>query len=152
MHYRKSKSNYISYKIVSQISYLIRYALCCITIEKVPIFESETLQWIWSIALGGVIYTILWAICYLLVNFTSNKIDVTDSCQKSILYFLLYLPLIFITFLILKILTVYGILPISNNITFNLFDFLGEKFAQLIMFLWGIIVKVTEGISNSLTS
>ncbi len=149
MNYRHySKLNYILYQLISLISYLIRYILCYLTIESIPIFESEAMQWIYSITFGGLIYTVFWSICYPLVRLISNKFDITHSYQKSLLYFFLYLPLILVSYLILKELTVHGLLPINMDTAFNLWEFLAQKFSDLIMFLFNFIASITEGIST----
>jgi hypothetical protein len=99
------------YPIVSRLSFLIRFLLCFVTIERLPIFANEGINWLLGQALS--IYTIFWLICYTAVGVLSSRFDIQDATAKSILYFLLYLPLIGIYWLTLSLLTFLHILPIS---------------------------------------
>ncbi len=99
------------YQVVSSLSLVIRFWLCYITIETLPIFSDESIEWI----LGQIIsiYTIFRLICYPVVGKISRKTEIKSPTVKSILYFALYFPLAGIYWLILLILThVVGILPI----------------------------------------
>lgn len=99
------------YPIVSSLSFIIRFWLCYITIETLPIFSNEAIEWI----LGQVIsiYTIFRLICYPAVGIIARKMEIKSSTANSVIYFFLYLPLIGIYWLVLLILThVVGILPI----------------------------------------
>ena len=99
------------YPIVSRLSFLIRFLLCFVTIERLPIFANEDLNWLLGQVLS--IYTIFWLICYIAVGEISSRFDMRDATTKSILYFILYLPLIGSYWLILTVLTYFNVLPIS---------------------------------------
>lgn len=149
MYYRRSQYDSYLYPVVRVLSYAIRYAMCYLTIEQIPIFESDTAQWIWSAIFGGVIYSVFWFICYHLVRKITEKTDIVNSSTKSILYFLLYIPLIAITIVVLEILTAFGVLPISNEITFNLFEFLIECFANYMTFFINLVTEIALGVSKA---
>jgi len=98
------------YQIISTISIIIRFILCWATIEKYPIFANENIQWIfWQIIS---IYTILRIITYSITNKKILKYWIKKSERKSAIYFIVYIPLIGITFWILRILTKTHILPL----------------------------------------
>lgn len=101
------------YRIVSTISFIIRYLLCFFTIEAVDIFADAGAQVLWSFVFGGVLYFIFNLICFPIVGAISQKIGFQSSAFKSFLYFVLYLPLVFVTYGILLLLTHFGVLPIS---------------------------------------
>ena len=101
------------YSFISFISFIIRYLICYFTIDSFPIFESEASQTLWSAIFGGVIYAILRLICYPIVGVISRKYNVQSSAIRSALYFVLYLPLVGITYAILLFLTHLEILPIQ---------------------------------------
>lgn len=99
------------YPIVSSLSLIIRFWLCYMTIETLPIFSNETIEWILGQVLS--IYTIFRLICYPIVGMIVGKMEIESSTAKSIMYFFLYLPLIGIYWVVLLILThIVGILPI----------------------------------------
>lgn len=147
-----SKIGGFLYKIVKVISFVLRYLLCYITIEKIPIFESETAQWFWSALFGCVIYSILLAVCYPLVGFISKKICIESSFAKSILYFILYLPLVLITYLVLLCFTRFGMLPISAEITFNLTVWITEKAQSICQWFVNIFLSYIERVVSKLSS
>ncbi len=101
------------YRIVSTISFITRYLLCVFTIEKVDIFKDTGAQILWSFVFGGVLYSVFNLICFPIVGAVSQKLGFESSAFKSFLYFVLYLPLIFVTYGILLLLTHFGVLPIS---------------------------------------
>lgn len=140
------------YPIIAVFSYIGRYILCYLTIEQIPIFESEAAQWFWSALFGGVLYTVFYFICYYEVGAISKKFNVKSSSAKSALYFVLYLPLIGIAILTLWLLTHFGVLPISAEITFNLGVWIAEKIQDFFQFLLNMIIRITEGISKTSTS
>lgn len=142
----------ISYKIVKVISFVLRYLLCYFTIEKIPIFESETVQWFWSALFGGVIYSILLAVCYPLAGFISKKFCIESSSVKSILYFILYLPLVLITYLVLLCFTRFGMLPISAEITFNLTVWVTEKAQSICQWFVDIFISYIDRVVSKLSA
>lgn len=146
-----SKIGGFLYKIVKVISFVLRYLLCYITIEKIPIFESETAQWFWSALFGGVIYSILLAVCYPLVGFISKKICIESSSAKSILYSILYLPLVLITYLVLLCFTRFGMLPISAEITFNLTVWVIEKAQSICQWFVNIFISYINRVVSKLS-
>lgn len=101
------------YRIVSTISFIVRYLLCFFTIEAVDIFADAGAQILWSFVFGGVLYFIFNLICFPIVGAVSQKLGFESSAFKSFLYFVLYLPLVFVTYGILLLLTHFGVLPIS---------------------------------------
>lgn len=101
------------YRIISKISLVIRYLLCFFTIEAVDIFADAGVQILWSALFGFIIYYVFNLICFPIVGAISQKIGFESSAFKSLLYFLLYLPLIGLTYGILLLLTHFGVLPIS---------------------------------------
>lgn len=103
----------MSYRIVSTISFIVRYLLCFFTIEAVDIFADAGAQVLWSFVFGGVLYFIFNLICFPIVGAVSQKWCIESSAFKSFLYFVLYLPLIGLTYGILLLLTHFGVLPIS---------------------------------------
>jgi len=132
------------YKVIKTISFLIRYGLCCITIEQVLLFESETAQWLWSLlwslSIGGILYKILKKICYAVVGAISQKFSINSSSAKSILYFFLYVFVVLIIFGILKILTYFGVLPIGIEVTFNPLEWFIEKAQNIFQTLWDCVI------------
>jgi hypothetical protein len=99
------------YPIVSTASILVRFYLCYITIEQLPIFANGSINWVFGQIIS--IYTIFRLICYPLVGHISQSFGIESAVTKSVLYLILYLPLIAIYWLILLLLThVFGILPI----------------------------------------
>lgn len=101
------------YRIISTISFIVRYLLCFFTIEAVDILADAGAQVLWSFVFGGVLYFIFNLICFPIVGAVSQKLGFESSAFKSFLYFVLYLPLVFVTYGILLLLTHFGVLPIS---------------------------------------
>lgn len=104
------RSNYEIYRIISSISYIVRFWLCYLTIENVPIFSNELVAYF----IGQIIsiYFLLMVICYFIVGRLSYKLGSNDPSARSILYFLLYIAMVFILWIVLKLLVVLGVLPI----------------------------------------
>lgn len=101
------------YPLVSSLSLIIRFWLCYITIETLPIFSNGAIEWV----LGQVIsiYTIFRLICYPTVGMIAKKMEIESATAKSIMYFILYLPLAGIYWMVLLFLThVIGVLPIKG--------------------------------------
>lgn len=143
------------YKIVRVFSYLLRYLFCCLTIEQVPIFENETVQWIYSAFFGGVSYFLLQGICYPIVRYISRLNGIKSSAIKSGIYFVFYIPLTFVTFIILSLLTKLGILPIGQEFTFNILEWVIQKISDIIIWAWNLLahflINLTESISENLS-
>lgn len=100
------------YPIVSAISFIARIYLCYITIEQLPIFANESINLVFGQVVS--IYTIFRLICYSLVGRISQSFGIESATIKSVLYFILYIPLLGIYWLLLLLLThVFGILPIQ---------------------------------------
>ena len=143
------------YPLIKFISFAIRYLICYFTIEAIPIFESKTAQKVWNALFGGIIYTVFLGICYPLVGCISKRNNINSNSTKSILYFILYLPLILIAYIVLLSLTHCGVLPISHEITFSLKEFafniivwFAESFQNIILFLWNWVVSIIDGIAK----
>lgn len=104
------KSNYEMYIIISSTSYIVRFWLCYLTIENVPIFSNELVGYF----IGQIIsiYFLLMVICYFIVGRLSCKLGINDPSARSILYFLIYIAMVFILWIILKFLVALGVLPI----------------------------------------
>jgi hypothetical protein len=99
------------YPLVSSLSIIIRFWLSYISIETLPIFSNEGLDWM----LGQIIsiYTVFRLICYPVVGIVASKMSIDSSSLKSIIYLILYTPLVLIYWVILLFLThVIGVLPI----------------------------------------
>lgn len=101
------------YLLVSSASFIIRFWICYKTIEQFPLFENEGIQWI----IGEIIsiYTILKIICYGIVGRISWRMGIITPTWKSLLYFVLYLPLVAFFWLVLWMFTKIQILPIYIN-------------------------------------
>lgn len=112
------------YKTVKIISYIIRYLLCYFTVEKVPIFENKTIQWIYSVIFGTLLYTVFAGICYPIVGAFSKKYNVQSSAVKSGMYLVFYIPLSLMAYIVFLSLTKSGTLPISQECTFNFLEFI----------------------------
>lgn len=97
------------YKFLSTLSYLIRFWLAYITIEKISIFQSETLNYFWGEVFS--IYTSLMIIGYFITGKVYSKNEMPASFGV-IIYFFIYCILLFIYWMILQLLTWIGILPI----------------------------------------
>lgn len=96
------------YKILSELSLLLRMYLCYLTIDNIPILKNE----LWNYVLLEVIslYTILRIITYLEVGKFYDKGD--NSEFGVIAYFFVYLINLGLMYGIMLILTKVGILPI----------------------------------------
>lgn len=97
------------YPLVSRISFIIRFLICWGTIERYPIFDNETIQWLVGQVLS--IYTILRLICYVITWSITKKYLIKSPIRKSTIYFWIYLILTLITYLLLLLLTKCHILP-----------------------------------------
>ena len=96
------------YKILSEISLLLRMYFCYLTIDKIPILHNE----LWNYVLLEVIslYTILRIITYFEVGKFYEKGD--NSAFGVIAYFFAYLINLGVMYLVMLVLTKVGILPI----------------------------------------
>lgn len=97
------------YKILSLLSYLIRFWLAYITIEKVSIFNSEIINYFWGEVFS--IYTILMLISYFVTGKFYSKNELPASVGV-IIYFFVYCFFLFLYWVILQFLTFVGVLPI----------------------------------------
>ena len=97
------------YKEASAISYAVRFYICYLTIDAVPIFESDELTWL----LGQIIsiYTLFYFISYAAVGALGYRRG-DAPVFGVVLYALIYIPLALLTWLILLALTKIGWLPI----------------------------------------
>lgn len=99
------------YPIVSILSFIARIYLCYVTIEQLPIFANESINFVFGQVVS--IFTIFRLICYPIVGEIASKFSIQSATAKSILYFLLYLPLVGIYWTVLLLLThVFGVLPL----------------------------------------
>lgn len=98
------------YKILSSISLLVRIYLCYVTIDTIPIFSNELINYVVLELIS--LYTILWAISFLENKFIINKLDIQSSSTRAISYFIIYCLNLAILYGIMLLLTKYGILPI----------------------------------------
>lgn len=96
------------YKILSEISLLLRMYFCYLTIDKIPILHNV----LWNYVLLEVIslYTILRIITYFEVGKFYEKGD--NSAFGVIAYFFVYLINLGVMYLVMLVLTKVGILPI----------------------------------------
>lgn len=132
------------YSLISLISIAIRYFLCFFTIERFPIFESEAAQTLWSALFGWVIYAVFQGICYPLVGTISRKYQIHSSAFRSLLYFLLYIPLVLIAWVVLLLLTRFHVLPIQSALTQNFWAGLGAKIGLFFQLLTDLISHVID--------
>lgn len=137
------------YKVIKTISFLIRYGLCCITIEQVLLFESETAQWLWSLIFGGALYTVLRFFCYAIVGCIVKHFPAVSSSEKALMYFFLYIIVVFIIFGILKILTYFGALPIGVEFTLHFKEWIANKIDSLWQLFSDWLIHFTNNASNS---
>lgn len=96
------------YKILSEISFFIRCYLCYLTIDNIPILSNQLLNYVLLEVFS--LYTILRIITYLEVGTIYKKSD--ESEIGVIVYFFIYLINLGIMYVLLLILTHFGILPI----------------------------------------
>ncbi len=98
------------YKLLSSLSYIIRFWLAYVTIEKVSIFKSDIINYFWGEVFS--IYTLLMIISYFITSKFYSKNDMPSSIGV-IIYFFIYCILLFLYWLVLLFLTWIGILPIA---------------------------------------
>ena len=99
------------YQLVSALSFIARIYLCYVTIEQLPIFANGSINWVFGQIIS--IYMIFRLICYPIVGRISQSVGIESAVAKSVLYLIVYLPLIGIYWLLLLLLThVFGVLPI----------------------------------------
>lgn len=96
------------YKILSELSLLLRMYLCYLTIDNIPILKNE----LWNYVLLEVIslYTILRILTYFEVGRFYEKGD--NSAFGVIAYFFVYLINLGVMYLVMLVLTKVGMLPI----------------------------------------
>ena len=95
------------YKLFSKISYAIRFYICFITIEAVPIFKSNLVGLIFGQVFP--MYVILMLISYTTVSLIYER--GSAPALGVILYAVVYIPLALLLWGILSLLTFIGILP-----------------------------------------
>lgn len=95
------------YKILSELSLLLRMYFCYLTIDTIPLLKNE----LWNYFLLEVIslYTILRIITYFEVGRFYDKGD--NSSVGVVAYFLIYLINLGVMYLMMLVLTKIGILP-----------------------------------------
>ena len=98
------------YKILSSISLLVRIYLCYVTIDTIPIFANELVNYMVLEILS--LYTILRIITYFENKVIINRLDIQSSCVRVFIYFIIYCLNLAILYRIMSLLTKYGILPI----------------------------------------
>lgn len=98
------------YKLFSSISYIVRFYLAYLTIEKVSIFKSTIANYFWGEVVS--IYVVFMVISYFITGLFYEK-DSMPAEIGVIIYFLVYCVILFFYWLILLLLTSIGILPIS---------------------------------------
>ena len=95
------------YYLWNKISYILRFVLCFITIEKFPLFGNIIMQF----AYGSLVYTILWAVTFLEVRILSDGTYSDEASIRALLYLILYIPNMLVLWFFLWILTKIGIVP-----------------------------------------
>lgn len=98
------------YKLLSGISLLARIYLCYVTIDTIPIFANELVNYMVLEILS--LYTILRIITYFENKVIINRLDIKSSCVRVFIYFIIYCLNLAILYGIMSLLTKYGILPI----------------------------------------
>lgn len=103
------------YKILSELSLLLRMYFCYLTIDNIPILKNE----LWNYVLFEVIslYTILRIITYFEVGRFYDKGD--NSSLGVIAYFFIYLINLGIMYLLMLFLTKLSILPLWGGFTYD---------------------------------
>ena len=96
------------YKIFSKISYIVRFCICFVTIEAVPIYKSDLIGLIFGQVFPT--YVILLLISYAIVGIIYKK--GSEPTLGVILYFIVYVSLVAILWIILALLTQFRILPV----------------------------------------
>lgn len=97
------------YRILSSASFIVRFAICYVTIEAVPIVESELMTIILAQAIPT--YTVLRIISYGIVSALGYERGSAPGLGVF-LYFIVYLPLALLLWLTLLLLTWLNVLPI----------------------------------------
>lgn len=96
------------YQLISGVSFIIRAYLCYITIENVPILANPFANSIlWEVI---PFYTVLMIISRSIVGLFYSKGEAPTL--GAILYFFVYLVVLGITYIVMLLLTKFGILPI----------------------------------------
>ena len=96
------------YKLIGTVSYAVRFYVCFITIEAVPIFKSNIL----GLLFGQIIpiYSIIMLISYAIVSKFYQRGDA--PVFGVILYAIVYIPLALLLWGILSLLTFIKVLPV----------------------------------------
>lgn len=96
------------YKILSELSFLIRVYLCYLTIDTIPILSNQLLNYILLETIS--LYTILRLISYYEVKIIYN--GEVESISGTITYFIVYIINLCILYLLMHLLTKVGFLPL----------------------------------------
>jgi hypothetical protein len=99
------------YPIIRSASLLIRWWICYLTIENVPIFENETVGWMVGEIIS--IYTIMWAISYFIVGRFYERGD--SPIFGALAYFFVYLVVALVVWLLMLFFTWIDVLPITTG-------------------------------------
>lgn len=97
------------YGLMSLASFAIRAAICYFTIENTPIFHNPLIAWVVGQIIS--IYVILRLISYGIVGGVFGYERGSDPTLGVILYFVVYVPLAFLLWGILALLTFMHVLP-----------------------------------------
>ena len=96
------------YKMLSEISFIIRAYLCYLTIDRIPIIKNELLNYIFLEVIS--LYTVLMIISYIEVNIIYD--GEVETITGTITYFVVYIFNLGILYLLMLLLTKVGFLPL----------------------------------------
>lgn len=101
----------MGYQIASAVSFIVRAYVCYYTIETTPIFASD----LKGLVLGQVvsIYVILRIVAYFIVGNVFHYEKGSSPILGVIMYGIVHLCLVLITWGILALLTLFRIIPIT---------------------------------------
>lgn len=103
------------YPVVSSASLIIRWYLCYISIEQLPISSNVGIDWF----IGQIvsIFVVFRIICYFITGLLIEKWNIDSSTLKSVIYFFVYIPIVVLYWLLLLTLTnIFGVLPLTINL------------------------------------
>lgn len=98
------------YKILSEVSLLLRMYLCYLTIDNIPILKNDLQNYILLEVIS--LYTILIIVTYFEVGTFYKKGE--DSEFGVVAYFFVYLINLGVMYAIMLVLTKIGVLPIQE--------------------------------------
>lgn len=99
------------YGVVSSASLLARWYFCFITIERLPISIDPIKSLVFGILIP--VYGLFWAICYPTVGVLSSNLGIESPTARSLMYFVIYIPVATVYYLALAVMTHLGILPVQ---------------------------------------